>query len=63
MNERKLTPLGIIIKKALVDKQMTQKKLGELLGISPKYINLIIHGERSGEKYIEQICAILEITL
>ncbi|MDF2820628.1 MAG: helix-turn-helix domain protein [Clostridiales bacterium] len=61
MKHRKLTPLGRKIKKALVDKQMTQVELGIALGVSPKYINLIIHGERSGEKYLEQIFLLLDM--
>lgn len=63
VKQRKLTPFGRKIKKTLVDKQMTQVKLGEELGVSPKYLNLILYGERSGEKYIKQIASILGIEL
>lgn len=63
MEKRKLTPFGIIVKKRLVDRGMTQVELAEKMGTSNKYINLIIYGERSGKKYIYQIAEILEIDL
>ena len=59
MKRRKLTPLGAEIKKSLVDRQMTQRELAEKIGVSPKYINLIIYGERSGKKYIPEIVSLL----
>lgn len=40
---------------------MTACELAEMLGISPQYLNLIIHGKRSGEKYAQRIREILEI--
>ena len=58
---RKLTPIGIAIKKALIDKEMTQVELANKLGVDPRYINHIIHGERSGKKYIGDIFQILEL--
>lgn len=61
MKSRKLTPFGAEVKKALVDKCMTQTELAANVGASPKYINLIIYGERSGEKYIPAIIALLEL--
>lgn len=59
MKRRKLTPFGAEIKKCLVDRQMTQKELAKKIGVSPKYINLIIYGERSGKKYIPAILSYL----
>lgn len=59
MNRRKLTPLGAEIKKCLVDRQMTQKELARIIGVSPKYIHLIIYGERSGKKYLPAIVSVL----
>lgn len=47
--------------KQLVDKNMTAKQLADALGTTPQYLNKIIHGERSGEKYIEAIKSILDI--
>ncbi|QHQ59615.1 helix-turn-helix domain-containing protein [Anaerocolumna sedimenticola] len=59
MKRRKLTPLGAEIKKCLIDKQMTQKELAKKIGVSPKYIHLILYGERSGKKYIPAIVSFL----
>lgn len=61
MEKRKLTPFGMKVKKRLIEKEMTQVELAKLIGTSNKYINLIIHGERSGEKYLQRIANILEI--
>lgn len=47
--------------KQLIDKEMTAKQLADELGTTPQYLNKIIHGERSGEKYIEAIKSILDI--
>ncbi len=58
---RKLTPMGVKIKKALIDKGMTQVQLADQLGVNPRYINHIIHGERSGRKYMNEIIRILEL--
>lgn len=53
--------LGKQIKKRLIDKNMTAKQLADALGTTPQYLNKILHGERSGEKYIEAIKSILDI--
>lgn len=63
MKSRRLTPLGIAIKKKLVDRQMTQTELACRIGASPKYINLILHGERSGEKYMPAISSLLGLSM
>ena len=57
----KYSKLGKQIKKRQIDKRMTACDLAEMLGISPQYLNKIIHGERSGEKYAERIREILDI--
>lgn len=59
--KRKYTALGKKIMKQLIDKEMTAKQLADELGTTPQYLNKIIHGERSGEKYIEAIKSILDI--
>lgn len=61
MNRKEISPYGKIIKKRLIDKDMTHVKLANQLGISPQYLNLIIHGERTGKKYKEKINSLLEI--
>lgn len=52
---------GKVIKKALVDKNMTAKELADRLSIKPQYLNGIIHGIKSGQKYKDKIIKILEI--
>ena len=56
-----LTPFGADVKKKLIDKHMTQGDLARRVGASEKYLNLILHGKRSGKKYIEGIRKILEM--
>lgn len=52
---------GKKIKKGLVDKDLSARQLSEMVGTTPQYMNKIIHGVRSGEKYMGDICRILEI--
>lgn len=47
----------------LIDKSMSQVELAAVVGTTKGYINKIITGYRSGEKYLEHICRILEIDL
>lgn len=58
-----MTPLGKEIKKKLIDKNMSQVELAATVGTTKGYITKIITGYRSGEKYLEHICRILEIDL
>lgn len=58
---REYSVFGKMIKKGLVDKDMTATELAYLLGIKPQYLNAIVHGEKTGEKYKDKICKILEI--
>ncbi len=55
--------IGKQIKKQLIDKNMTAKQLADQIGTSPQYLNKIIHGERSGKKYIDAIKHILGIAV
>lgn len=55
--------IGKQIKKQLIDKNMTANQLADQIGTSPQYLNKIIHGERSGEKYIDAIKQILGIAV
>lgn len=52
---------GKQVKKRLIDKNMTATQLADALGTTPQYLNKILHGERSGEKYIEAIKIILDM--
>lgn len=63
MKKRKLTPLGVAIKKALIDRDMPQVELADSLNMSPKYLHLILYGERSGKKYLRKIGVLLDIEL
>lgn len=59
-NRRTYTAFGKQVAKQLIDKNMTAKQLADALGTTPQYLNKILHGERSGKKYIKQIKHILE---
>lgn len=61
MKKRKLSPLGVIIRKRLLDKRKTQAQLAEEVGTTKVYLNYILHGERSGKKYLRRIFEVLEI--
>lgn len=58
---RKYSAFEKTVKKRLIDKGMTSIELSHLLNTTPQYLNKIFKGERSGEKYIEQIKEILNI--
>lgn len=60
-NTRKYSSLGKKIMKRLVDKNMTAKQLADAIGTTPQYLNKILHGERSGEKYMEALRDLLDI--
>lgn len=61
MGKRKLTPIGKAIKMRLVELEMKQGELAAQLGTSPQYVNHIMYGERTGEKYLDDICHILNL--
>lgn len=59
--KNRLTPLGKEIRKKLTDRDMSQIELAEKLGTSKGYLSRIMHGDRSGDKYLDIICNILDI--
>lgn len=59
--KRRLTPFGMLVKKTLIEKGMTQVQLAEEVGTSNKYLNLILYGDRSGDKYIGGIARVLDL--
>jgi transcriptional regulator with XRE-family HTH domain len=61
LKTRNYSAFGKKIVKHLIDKDMTARQLADALGTTPQYLNKIIHGERSGKKYIEAIKSILDI--
>ena len=58
-----LTDFGKVVKKKLIDKDMTQAQLAAMIGCGNQYLHKILVGERSGDKYKEEISVILEIDL
>lgn len=61
--KRQLTPFGVLVKKTLIEKGMTQVQLADEVGTSNKYLNLILYGDRSGDKYLLSIARVLDIDL
>lgn len=61
MARRRLTPFGKAVKLRLVELEMKQEELAALVGTSPQYINHIMYGERTGEKYLDKIRQILDL--
>lgn len=59
MKKRKLTPTGKLIVKRLIDLNKTQVELCKEIGVDKVYFNYIIHGERSGQKYMSEILRVL----
>ncbi|MDD2235367.1 MAG: helix-turn-helix transcriptional regulator [Desulfitobacteriaceae bacterium] len=55
MGKRKLTPFGVLVKKRLLDLEMTQVELAQAVGTSKNYLSLILYGERTGDKYLPRI--------
>ena len=58
---KRLTPFGKYIVKTLTDRDMTKTQLAAAVGTSPQYLNYILYGIRSGEKYVPAIIATLEL--
>lgn len=60
---REITPLGIEIKKKLLDRHMSQLELAKKVGTSQSYITDIIHGRYPFIRsyVLEEILNVLEI--
>lgn len=59
MKSRRMTPFGKYVVKTLTDRDMSKTELAVLVGTSPQYLSYILYGERSGEKYLTRIIAVL----
>ncbi|BFH11116.1 helix-turn-helix domain-containing protein [Paenibacillus melissococcoides] len=59
LKKRKLSPIGIMIKKGLAETGKTQYELAAEVGTSSNYIYLIMIGERSGKSYLPKIAQVL----
>ena len=55
------TPFGRLVSKALIDQDMTRAALAAEGGISPQYLSYILNGTRSGKRYIEAIAQVLAL--
>jgi hypothetical protein len=60
-NTRQYSDTGKRIVKGLIDRDMTAVQLAAAVGTRPQYLNDIIHGRRSGRKYMDEIMRILEL--
>ena len=49
------------VKKELIDRNMSQKELANLVGISQKYLIEVLSGRRAGTKYWAEIERVLDI--
>jgi len=63
MKKRKLSPVGVIIKKRLIETGKTQYQLAAEVGTSSNYIYLIMIGERSGRSFLPKIAKALKLNL
>lgn len=61
MAKRAYSEFGKQIAKGLIDAEMSAQELAGIIGASPQYLNKILHGERSGKKYRNEIKKILNI--
>lgn len=61
--QMRLTPFGTAVKKRLIDLGMTQVELAALVGCNKQYLYKILCGERSGQKYLDQISKVLDIEI
>ncbi len=60
-NTREYTEFGLAIKRALLEKRMSQKKFCEKEGIPVNRLTEIIYGLRPGYKYRERIVDALDL--
>lgn len=63
MRKRQLSPLGVIVKKRLIEIGKKQVELAKEIGTSGKYLHLILIGERSGKSFIPKIAEALGLSL
>lgn len=54
-NKKKLSSVGKVIKKRLIDINKSQVWLANEVGMNLSYLRLIVSGYRSGEKYLPAI--------
>lgn len=60
-SRRKLDPIGKIIRKRMIDLDMTQRTFAALIGSNYNYVTNIMYGDRPGTKYIDKIAEVLNL--
>ncbi len=55
-----LTDFGRDVKKRLIELGMTQRELAEKIGTSSQYLNAILNGRKTGEKYVPKIIQFMD---
>ena len=58
---KKLTPFGKLVVKALTDQDKTKAELAAEISVTPQYLSYILNGTRSVDKYLPAIVAALEL--
>lgn len=61
IRKKTLAPIGKIIRKRMIDLDMTQKTLATLIGSNYIYVTYIMYGDRSGAKYMDKIAEVLKM--
>ena len=61
MADVKTKELGKIVKKRLIELEMTQVQLANILGTTPQELCRMLKGKRPGYKYRKQMLKILKI--
>lgn len=60
-NKNSASLFGIQVKKALIDKKMTQQDLANQLGVSKQYLWLVLYDYRPNSKYKDVIIETLNL--
>lgn len=58
---KRLTPFGKLVVKALADQDKTRAALADEVGTSPQFLSYILNGTRPGVKYQAAIIAALDL--
>ena len=59
---RELSPLGLLVKRRLIDLNITQAELAEAVGMKQGHLADMLRGERAGHKYREAMARKLKLT-
>lgn len=57
----KLTPLGVKVKKWLIEEGMTQRELAASLGMKEQYLAKMLYGIRPGKKYLPALADMMGV--